>query len=150
MYPFTAVNITTNRQIGRCYGFENNKNLQYIPSIPSAVSLFLCIKKKYIYYHKIIDFFNTSMLNKINLVSTQFFFSQIFFNFNFSIIKSQRATNHHWIFSFSPLWCNLQKPSHVCLSLLLWGRGQPFLGITGFLFFQTELKPVRRVSAQST
>ena len=37
----------------------------------------------------------------------------------------------------------------VCSSLLPWGRDQYFLGITGFLFFQIELKPVRRVSADA-
>ena len=37
----------------------------------------------------------------------------------------------------------------VCLSLLPCGRDQPFLGITGVIFFQTELKPVRRVSADA-
>ena len=34
-------------------------------------------------------------------------------------------------------------------SFSLRGRDQPFLGITGVLFFQTELKPVRKVSADA-
>ena len=37
----------------------------------------------------------------------------------------------------------------VCLSLLPLGRGPPFSGITGVQFFQTELKLVRRVSADA-
>ena len=35
----------------------------------------------------------------------------------------------------------------MCSSLLPWGRNQQFLVIIGAQFFQTELKPVRRVSA---
>ena len=50
---------------------------------------------------------------------------------------------------YSKVWNLCWMAFDVCLSLLPWGRDQPFLGITGVLFFQTDMKPVRRIIADS-
>ena len=60
-----------------------------------------------------------------------------------NLCDKNSAFSHLYVSSWLPVM------ACMCLSLLLWGRDQPFFGITWVQFCQIELKPVRRVSADA-